>query len=208
MLKLCSLGFSKGNFPLRFPRKSPRPPCFGWPLAALTHSGICVQVSVAHLTQRVKYASLFVANLLKVSLQSPYLKSLSTSRKPMKVYLYRASLASLSTCGKALRVYVRHLPLRPLEMSKVSYLLNGFAISLLALYPLPLQKNAHLKSEVGGGGLLRAYNGWLRTLRYRYTKRKCHGAIFDAKLHTLHCTPKDTIKNNRTPHGVLPGACS
>lgn len=89
---MCSLGFSKGNFPLRFPRKSPRPPCFGWPLAALTCSGICVQVSVAHLTQRVKYASLFVANVLKVSLQSPHLKSLSTSRKPMKVYLYRASL--------------------------------------------------------------------------------------------------------------------
>lgn len=34
LLIMCSLGFAKGFFPLRFPRKSPRPPCFWRPFGA------------------------------------------------------------------------------------------------------------------------------------------------------------------------------
>ena len=34
LLIMCSLGFAKGFFPLRFPRKSPRPPCFWQPFGA------------------------------------------------------------------------------------------------------------------------------------------------------------------------------
>ena len=41
LLIMCSLGFAKGFFPLRFPRKSPRPPCFWRPFGAGSYSGIC-----------------------------------------------------------------------------------------------------------------------------------------------------------------------
>ena len=41
LLIMCSLGFAKGFFPLRFPRKSPRPPCFWRPFGAGSCSGIC-----------------------------------------------------------------------------------------------------------------------------------------------------------------------
>ena len=47
LLIMCSLGFAKGFFPLRFPRKSPRPPCFWRPFGACYCGGICRAICAA-----------------------------------------------------------------------------------------------------------------------------------------------------------------
>ncbi len=73
----CWLGFAKGKFPLRFPRKSPRPPCFVCPLSVLAFSGICEQVSV--LTDLL--AQLTEATYQKLAFEYAKVSLLRPSRK-------------------------------------------------------------------------------------------------------------------------------
>ena len=128
-LRVC-----KGNFPLLFPRESPRPPCFVGALLAHCFSGICEQTECKqylpclrnsvkpHILNEVKNMRVYLRQSIRFSQQNALRTYFATEQKKSP-HISRKPLQSI--CG--LLPQVSHFR----ESDRVSaYLRNTFAVYL------------------------------------------------------------------------------